>query len=363
MAEKRMKAAVLHGREDLRYEDIPRPVAGPSEVLIDVKATGVCGSDVPRVFSDAAHFYPLILGHEFSGVVAEVGPGVDTSRLGQHVAVAPLIPCHECDACSVGRFSQCRKYRFIGSSLNGALAEYVVVPERNLVPLGPSLSFVQGALVEPSSVALHAIRVAQFRPGLDVAVMGAGMIGNFTAQWAKLWGARTVTAIDVNAHRLEVAKEVGATHVINASEEDLKCRAQEITEGRGFGWVFETAGQNITQRQALELAGVGGAVTLIGTSHRDLSFPAATFECLNRKELTLSAAWMSYSAPFPGMEWFQTVKYMEEGRLLTPPSLLHGFSSEGEKDFSAGVFKLSEVADGMRVLQTGAALGKVMFVQ
>lgn len=352
MSSEMMYAAVLRGERDLRYEEIEKPVPSIGEVLIDVKATGVCGSDMPRVFSDAAHFYPLVLGHEFSGIVVAVGPEVNQKWIGQPVSVAPLVPCHSCDECTQGRYSLCKKYKFIGSSRNGALAEYVVVPVQNLVPLGNKLTFCQGALVEPSSVALHGLRVGKFQPGQDVAVLGAGTIGNFVAQWAKLYGAQSVTVIDLNDHRLQVAKEVGVDYAINSQTEDVEARVDAITGSQGFGHVFETAGQNVTQQLALEVAGPNASITLIGTSHRDLSFSASVFELLNRKELTLTASWMSYSAPFPGIEWTQSIRYMEEGRLLTPNSLLHQ------------AFSLSEAAEGMMVLRDGVGVkGKIMFVQ
>lgn len=347
-----MLAAILHGPNDLRFEATALPQLADEEVLIDVRATGVCGSDVPRVFGEAAHYYPLILGHEFSGVVAEVGKKVDDAWLGQAVAVAPLVPCHECANCQQGRYALCPNYRFIGSSRNGALAQFVAVPSRNLVPLGEGLNFIQGALVEPSSVALHGLLVGGFEPGADVAVLGAGMIGNLTSQWAKLFGAQSVTVVDISTQRLEVALETGADYAINSSLEDVLEQVQNITGGRGFSHLFETAGQNVTQQLALELAGVRSKITLIGNSAQDLSFPAAKFELLNRKEITLTASWMSYSAPFPGREWTQSVRYMQEGRLLTPNSLLHDR------------FPLAETRAGMSVLrEPGEARGKIMFVQ
>lgn len=347
-----MHAAVLHSIEKLSYEPTAKVSPPPGEALVDVKATGVCGSDIPRVFSDAAHFYPLVLGHEFSGVVAAVGSPADEAWIGTRVAVAPLVPCHDCNMCSTGRFALCKDYKFIGSSRNGALAEFVNVPVRNLVPLGKKLTFLQGSLVEPSSVALHGLLAGDYRPGLDVAVLGGGTIGNLTAQWAKLYGAQSVTVIDINPQRLRVAHEVGIDHTINSLVDDVPEKVAAITGGAGFGHIFETAGQGVTQQQAFNLAAANAAITLIGTSHRDLNFPAPVFELLNRKEIVLTASWMSYSAPFPGKEWTQSVRYMEEGRLMTPPSLWHE------------TYSLKDVPRGMQILRDGVEVrGKVSFVQ
>lgn len=347
-----MLASVLHGREDIRYEEVVKPEPGPGQVLIDVRATGVCGSDIPRVLSDGAHFYPMVLGHEFAGVVAQAGADVDGWQVGDRVAVAPLVPCLKCDECMQGRYSGCPNYSFIGSREFGALAQYVAVPATNLVRLADNLSFEQGAFVEPSTVAAHGLRVGGYRPGGHVAILGGGTIGAFAAQWARILGAKSVTVIDIDKERLGLATEIGADNVIDSATEDVQLRAADITGGKGFNHVFETAGQNATQALAMELVAKSGAITLIGNSHRDLTFPSATFELLNRKEVTLTASWMSYSAPFPGPEWTDTVHYMSTGQLRGAPELLHGR------------FGLDEVANAFQLFkEPGAVKGKLMFVQ
>ena len=140
-----MKAAVLHAKDDLRYEDYPTPKPGEGQVLVRVKAAGVCGSDIPRVLGDAAHFYPIILGHEFSGEVEAVGSGVDTVSVGDRVAGVPLIPCFDCSDCQKGNYSQCGNYSFVGSRIQGGFADYVVLPQRNVVKFDKTVSFEQGA--------------------------------------------------------------------------------------------------------------------------------------------------------------------------------------------------------------------------
>jgi L-iditol 2-dehydrogenase len=349
-----MKASVLHGPKDVRYEDFPTPEAGEGEVLIDVRATGVCGSDVPRVLSDAAHFYPMVLGHEFSGVVAQLGSGVTGHKVGDRVAVAPLVPCMTCEMCQRGRYSMCPDYTFIGSSRYGALAEYVSVPARNLVPIGEETDFVRAAMIEPSTVALHGLRVGRFRPGEHVAILGGGTVGLFAAQWARILGAKSVTVFDIVAERLALARELGADAAVDSRTEDVEARSAELTGGTGFGHIFETAGQNATQIQAMRLVAKGGRITLIGNSHRDLEFPASAFELLNRRETTLTASWMSYSAPFPGREWTDTVECLANGKLRWSPRLLQGQRT----------FTLADVGDAFRLYEApGAVKGKLMFVQ
>ena len=147
-----MKAGVVHAREDIRYEEIATPVPKKGQVLIKVKYTGICGSDIPRVNGDACHFFPNVLGHEFSGTVAEVGEGVTKLQVGDRVAGVPLVPCMECEDCQKGNYSLCKHYSFIGSREFGSFAEYVVVPERNAVKFDDEVSFEQGAFFEPATV-------------------------------------------------------------------------------------------------------------------------------------------------------------------------------------------------------------------
>ena len=200
-----MKAAVLEGNEKLVYRDIETPQVTEGTVQIQVAACGICGSDVPRVFDHAAHNYPLILGHEFSGIVSAVGAGVENVKVGDHVVAAPLVPCMECPDCAAGNYSLCKHYSFIGSRRNGAMADYIVVPAANVLPIPADLSFRQAATIEPSTVALHALRICSYVSGKRVAVLGCGIIGLYTVQWAKILGAEHITVISRGKRGLEAA--------------------------------------------------------------------------------------------------------------------------------------------------------------
>jgi len=346
-----MKAAVVHGIKDIRFDEVAKPVPGPGEVLVRVRAVGVCGSDIPRVLGDAAHYYPIILGHEFSGDVVELGADVTTVTVGQRVAAAPLVPCMQCADCQKGDYSLCRQYTFIGSREPGAFAEYVKVPVRNLVPLRDGVDYVQGAFLEPSTVALHGLRVAGFHGGEYVAILGAGTVGAFAVQWAKILGARKVVVFDIDDARLALARRLGADVTVNTREPGFLEAALAVTDGAGFGFVIETAGQNATMSIAFEVAANKASVCFIGTSSVDLHFGHALFEKLNRKELSLTGSWMSYSAPFPGDEWTMTADYFAEGVLRLDADLLHG------------TYPLSAAAEVFELFATpGAVTGKVMFV-
>ncbi|RKD35002.1 galactitol-1-phosphate 5-dehydrogenase [Lacrimispora algidixylanolytica] len=346
-----MKAAVVCANEDVKYMDYEEPQVGPGLVKIKVKASGICGSDIPRVLHNGVHFYPIVLGHEFSGDVVEIGEGVTTIKTGDRVSGAPLIPCMKCDDCQNGNFSLCRHYSFIGSRQQGSNAEYIVIPEQNAVTFDKSISYEQGAMFEPSTVALHGLFQNDYKGGEYTAVLGGGTIGMFTMQWSKIFGAKKVVVFDISEERLALAKRLGADEVINTSLEGYKEKAMELTEGKGFAFVFETAGQIPTMHMAFELASNKASVCFIGTPHENLSFTPAMWENMNRKEFKLTGSWMSYSSPFPGKEWKLTAHYFATGQLKFDP----GF-----------IFKkmpMSEAQEAFQMFKTpGLVKGKVLLV-
>ena len=318
-----MKAAVVCANEDVRYMDIEEPQVSAGMVKIRVKASGICGSDIPRVLHNGVHFYPIVLGHEFSGEVVEIGEGVTKVRVGDKVTGAPLLPCLTCDDCQNGNYSLCKNYSFIGSRQQGSNADYLVIPERNAVPFDKSISYEQGAMFEPSTVALHGLKLNDYKGGEYVAVLGCGTIGIFTAQWAKIFGAKKVVVFDISDERLALAKRMGADEVVNTTKENYMAEAKAITGGKGYGYVFETAGQIPTMHMAFELAGNKANVCFIGTPHVDLTFTPKMWENMNRKEFKLTGSWMSYSAPFPGKEWELTAHYFATGQLKYDPEFVY----------------------------------------
>lgn len=318
-----MKAAVLYKNEDIQYDNFPTPKVKPGTVMVRVRAAGICGSDVPRVLHNGAHFYPIVLGHEFSGDVVEAGEGVSSLQPGDTVVGVPLVPCGKCADCQNGNYALCKNYTFIGSREPGGFAEYVVLPEKNAVKYDPKIPYEQAAMFEPSTVALHALRCNNYRGGADVAVLGCGNIGIFTLQWAKIFGAKRVVALDIDNGRLALAKRMGADAVINTASEDVAGRVKELTDGAGFGYVFDAAGNPATIHTAFTLAGNRGHICCIGTPTREVAFSQAEWEQMNRKEFKLTGSWMSYSAPFPGEEWTLTAHCFADGRLKFDPDFLY----------------------------------------
>lgn len=344
-----MKAGVVYAPKDIRYEDIKKPVPQAGQVLIKVKYTGICGSDVPRVNGTACHFYPNVLGHEFSDTVEQVGEGVTTLQEGDRVAGVPLVPCMKCADCQRGDYSLCKHYSFIGSREFGSFAEYVVVPERNAVKFEDAVSFEQGAFFEPATVALHGLQRTPFRGGGSVAILGGGTIGMFVMQWAKIFGAKDAVVFDIAPERLELGKRLGATAGINTLEPDYMEKAKALTSGRGFDYVFETAGNTITMKMAFALAANKASVCFVGTPTRELSFSVEEWENMNRKEFTLTGSWMSYSAPFPGKEWELVAHYFKTGDL------------KFDESFIFRKFPLSRIAEAFALYETpGAVKGKIL---
>lgn len=345
-----MKAAVLHARNVIRVEDVAVPSLQPHEILVKVKATGICGSDLPRVLGNAAHHYPIVLGHEFSGVVERIGAGVSRVKVGDRVAGVPLMPCFRCHDCQAGNYAQCKSYSFIGSRVNGSWAEYVVLPEMNAIPLGDAVGFEEAAFVEPSSVALHALQHIRFEGGGQVAILGGGNIGLLALQWVKLMGAREVTVFDIDDDRLALARKLGADYVLNNLRAATEESWRQITGGRGYEVVLETAGSDATMKQSFELAANKAKVCFIGTPVRDLTFSPKRFELMNRKEFTLTGSWMSYSAPFPGKEWETALHFLKQGKL-------------NFKDLIDRTFPLDEINAAFDLYRTpGGVKGKLMLL-
>lgn len=345
-----MKAGVLYAKDDMRYEEYPDPVVNAGEVLVKVKATGICGSDIPRVLGNGAHYYPIVLGHEFSGEVVEVGEGVTTVSPGDRVAGVPLVPCLKCEDCQKGDYSLCKNYSFIGSRVQGSFADYVKMPERNVVKFDPSVSYEQGAFFEPSTVALHGLNRLDYKGGQDVAILGGGTIGLFTAQWAKIFGAKRVFVFDIDNDRLALAKKLGADVTINTLDPDFKEKVKELTDKRGFGYVYETAGVDVTMKLAFELAANKAGVCFIGTPTRDITFTPSLFENINRKEFILTGSWMSYSAPFPGKEWTLTAHYFSTGELKFDDSLIFKKLPMSEISQGFDMYKVPGMVKGKIIL-------------
>ena len=320
-----MKAIVVTDYAKLDLQDIPKPVVSAKKVLIKVAYCGICGSDLPRYFDGDVHSYPQILGHEFSGVIEEIGEGVTHLKVGDRVAVAPLVPCHQCNNCRKGLPSMCTDYSFIGSREQGAMAQYICAPEQNCLKIPEGISLKEASLLEPLTVALHGIERVNIQAGMTIIVYGAGTIGLLTLLSLRARGVGEIIIVDLNQQKLELAKKLGADVIINPNKIDIKTffAKNELPDV-----VIETAGSPITQIGAIEYVGRRGKVVYVGTCTQDIKFPPEIFEKLVRYELEVTGSWMSYSAPFPGYEWTTGLRYMATKEVDVMPLITGIFSLE-----------------------------------
>lgn len=321
-----MKALVVTDVATFELQEIAIPKPKKGEVLVKVAYVGVCGSDLPRYFDGGVHQFPQVLGHEFSGIIEAVGEDVQLAK-GTKVAVAPLIPCNECEQCRSGRPQLCPNYSFIGSRQQGAMAEYVTVPVENCLIVPKELDLKIAATIEPLTVAIHGIERVQTKSGDKTLVLGAGTIGLMTVLALRARGVGEITVIDLNDQKLELAKKIGADVVVNPLTTDLD---QHFKENGFASLVFETAGNHITQVQAIKYADRQAKVVFVGTCTRPVKFEAEEFELILRRELELTGSWMSYSAPFPGFEWHAALRYLANGEIDTQPLITGIFSLEDQ---------------------------------
>lgn len=298
-----MKAAVLEKMNLIVTKDVEMPFPGEGQVRVRVFYTGVCGSDVPRALEGRVHAFPLVLGHEFSGEIDAVGEGVDPSLVGKRVAGIPLIPCMTCPDCEKGNYSLCKSYDFVGSRRAGSMAEYVVVPQRNVFPVADDVTDLEAAFFEPATVALHGIELAKVKPGSKAIVLGGGTIGILCAQALASYGVSDVVVTKRTKESLEPAAAAGLDKLVATCEEGWQDEARALANCDSFDYVFDTAGTPETILDAFEIAGNRATVCFVGTPKREVAFTVRQWENINRKELTVTGSWMSYSAPWPGVEW------------------------------------------------------------
>ena len=302
-----MRAAIMYAPGDIRVEDVPKPVAGAGEVLLKVAACGVCGSDIPRMLSKGAHRMLIICGHEFAGHIVGLGDEVSGFKQGELVSVAPMIPCRRCDQCLTGHFSRCRDYDYFGSRRDGAYAEYVAVPQGNLLKTPDGIDPRAASMTDPASIALHAIWKRPLTVGETGGVVGCGPIGLFAIQWMRLMGAAAVVAVDLSEQKLEQAREAGATHTFLSHHAAPDLPPCDL--------VVEAAGHPATANLAVRLAGPGGHVVFIGIPTEDVTLEMATFHRVLRQEIGLHGAWNSFGPPFPGAQWTTTLAKLGSGEL------------------------------------------------
>lgn len=289
-----MKSAVFYGKHDLRVEQQPVPALGEQNVLIQVKACGICGTDVHIYEGDegsAAVTPPTILGHEFSGVVAAVGSGVTACKVGDRVCIDPNCYCGSCTPCRNGVAHYCEHMIGYGTTVNGGFAEYCAVNQRQVYLLGANTTFQQGAMAEPVACCLHGMDMCEIKPGHQVVVIGGGMIGLLMVQLAKLSGAAKVALLEPVESKRAVGRKLGADVCIDPLHEDAKA----VLLANGMDWintVIECVGRPSTIQQGIELAGNKAVVMMFGLTKPEETISLKPFHVF-KKELVLKASYIN----------------------------------------------------------------------
>lgn len=268
------KAIFMQGTNNMVWKDVPMPVINEGDVLVKVKAVGICGSDM--------HYYQygrigdfvvegdFILGHEAAGEVVEIGNGVKSLKVGDRVALEPGVVCGQCEYCKTGLYNLCPDVRFFATPpYHGVFINYVAHPENMCFKLPDNVSYVEGALIEPLCVGLHATSRGEVKLGDTVVIFGVGCIGLSALLASRARGATNIIVVDMIENRLQIAKKLGATYTLNPQKIDVIERINEITNGKGARVVMETAGAAATVKQTADVVKRGGTIVLVGMTPKD----------------------------------------------------------------------------------------------
>jgi len=266
-----MKAAVWYGGKDVRIEEIPEPDFGPNDVLVRVKAVGICGSDLHAYEGiSKRRVPPLIMGHEIAGEIADFGKDVEGLQKRNGVVVYPILSCGECEYCRSGNENICRAIRFMGLHVPGGFAEYVAVPADRCYKMPPALMFEKACLTEPLAVAVHVVNNLPIRVNDTVLIVGAGAVGSMITQVVRLRTSGRIIVTDILDSRLDQAKKLGADVTINSRVKDVVEEISRITHGKGLDVSIEAVGIQSTIQQALASVKKGGTITAVGLLEKNV---------------------------------------------------------------------------------------------
>lgn len=302
----KMKCANLHAVNDLRYEITDIPECGEDEVLVKVKRCGICGSDIPRVYTKGTYHFPTIIGHEFSGKVVS---DAKNRLTGKKVVIFPLLPCFKCESCKNEKYATCENYDYYGSRRDGGMSEYVAVKRWNLLLMPDKLSYEEGAMCEPVSVARHAVRKLELRQGDSLLISGAGPIGIIAGQWAKAFGAEKVYYFDIDPRKLAFAKEMGFL---------------EYTPGVKIDCAIEGTGFSDALSKCLQAIDPSGKMVFMGNPSGEITLSQNAYWHILRKELKIFGTWNS-SYNEQENDWKESLKAMSEGIINVKPLITNKF--------------------------------------
>ncbi len=332
-----MKGYVLNGINDFSLKDIDIPRVRENEVLVKVRAAGICGSDIPRIYTTGAHRHPIVLGHEFAGEVCDCNYSTKEAKAwaGKRVGVFPLIPCQECQPCLNKRYEMCRNYNYLGSRCDGGFAEYVAVPMDNLIELPDSVTFEQAAMLEPMAVAVHAMRGFEIDKDDSVVICGLGTIGLMLIMFLKDLGVKNILAIGNKDFQYKKALEFGIT-------EENFCDSRKVspdkwindrTKGQGVDIFFECVGKNETFSLGVDSLAPLGKLMLVGNPYSDMGLSKDIYWKILRNQLTVKGTWNSSFTGDENDDWHYVLNRISSGDMGVDRLISHRFSME---DFGKG---------------------------
>lgn len=315
-----MKALLLEADRKLVCTELEKPhITEKEPICVRVMHSGICGSDIQRSYHKGAYAYPLVMGHEFSGIVEESPTGSAYAK-GDPVVIYPLIPCMKCPSCEIGEYAQCEQYDYYGSRRDGGFAEYITIGERNLFAVPEGVSLKSAAMTEPCSVAFHGVSKFSISGSHSGLVIGAGPIGNMSAQWMKASGVDPVFIADIDEKKLEISASMGLIP-INSKTTNV-CKEIVSVMGRKVDLVLEACGLPQTVAQAIDCCATFGQVVLLGNLHGTLQLDEKLYSSILRKEIQLKGTWNSKVTPKGRSEW-DTVLAALDKKIQVAPLISH----------------------------------------
>ena len=334
-----MKSVVLVSNGTLRLQNRPLPEQPEaSSIMVKIAAAGVCGSDIPRAFMNGAYHYPLVLGHELSGVV-ENADGSHRFAAGDEVVIFPLIPDRSDPFVQIGELAVSSGYDYFGSRRDGGFQEYLYVPEENLLRLPEGVDLLDAAMTEPAAVALHGVAKLKIPVSAVALVLGGGPIGLLVAQWLRIRGAEQVIVSEPDDRKRAVAEELGFL-TLDPKVHDTVESVGELTDGGGAECVVEACGLPVTFREALNSAATFGQVVFLGNIHGSLELTEKEVSSILRRELTVYGTWNSKITPAGRSEWDEVLSRLG-GELQVRPLVSHTPSLEESPQMLLGMFERS----------------------
>ncbi|MCR5102523.1 MAG: galactitol-1-phosphate 5-dehydrogenase [Butyrivibrio sp.] len=324
-----MKAWVLHGIGDIRMEERELPVISEGEALVRVAACGICGSDIPRIYTTGAHVHPIIPGHEFAGTVEKVYSDKDSMWINKRVSVFPLIPCRECKPCLKKKYEMCKNYNYLGSRCDGGFAEYVKVPVANLIELPDTTSLEVGAMMEPMAVAVHSIRQIGIDNNGYALVSGFGTIGYFVVMMLLGMGQEKVIVIGKGKAQKDRFDELCTSYInesgfniifIDCIEGDNikeKLSEYEVTSA------YECVGTNKSLENCINSLGPSGKMVTVGNPHSDMALEKNVYWKILRSQLEIHGTWNSSFTGENDDDWHYIIKLLKDEKIQPEKIITH----------------------------------------